>query len=202
VLDAEKWRAGARADLGVEPGALLVMYSGTLAAWQLPEASVRLFSGLKTMRADARLCFLTPEAVLAAEIVQREHAENVIVRSAPAGDVARLLCAADYGLLLRQDDTVNRVSCPVKFGEYLACGVRPVMTPHIGDQSELAQSLRLGVVVGLASPSEAGKMLASDAGHAGAIDAAGRESRRAWARENISPEKAAARIAEFVDGVV
>jgi len=199
VPDAERLRATARAELRVAADAPLVAYSGSLAAWQMPDASICLFQAMKTFRPDARLFFLTPDVETARGALAAAKLDDALVASAPAGDVARLLCAADYGLLLREDSTVNRVACPVKFGEYLACGVRPLLSPHIGDQSDVASSADLGVVVGLGNPDEAARIVAADSRRPGAIDAAGRERRRAWASENIAPERAAARIAEFLD---
>jgi hypothetical protein len=198
VPDAEARREKARAELGVAPGALLVAYSGTLAAWQMPEASAGLFQALKGQRPDARLLFLTPDSDAAAKVLAKAGAKDVLLRSAPPGEAARLLAAADYGLLLRQDDLVNRVACPVKFGEYLACGVRPVLSPWIGDQSDLCATSDLGVVVGLAMPEEAGRVLAADAARPGNLAREGRDRRRKWAAENISPARAAARVAEFL----
>jgi glycosyltransferase involved in cell wall biosynthesis len=198
VPDAEARREKARADLGIAADTLLVAYSGTLAAWQMPDASVRIFEALKKHREDARLLFLTPEADAAAKIVAKSGVKDVLIRSAPPGEAARLLAAADYGLLLRQDDLVNRVACPVKFGEYLACGVRPVVTPYVGDQSKLCETSDLGVVVGLGAPAEAGRLLAADAARPGALGPDGRERRRKWAAENISPARAAKRVAEFL----
>ena len=48
------------------------------------------------------------------------------------------LCAvygtADFGLILRDESPVNRVSCPTKLVEYLLFGLIPVVrSPHIGD---------------------------------------------------------------------
>jgi hypothetical protein len=96
---------------------------------------------------------------------------------------------------------VNRVACPVKFGEYLACGVRPVLTPHIGDQSRLCETSGLGVVVAIASMPDAARLVAADAARPGTLSPGAREARREWARENIAPARASERIAEFVDAV-
>ncbi len=201
VEDAEKLRDEARAQLGVARDAVLVAYSGTLAAWQLPDASAALFREFRARVPAARLLFLTPDADAVKELLPGDAADDAIVRSTPPGEAARLLCAADYGLLLRRDDMVNRVACPVKFGEYLACGVRPVLTPHIGDQSKLCEESGLGVIVGIVNMTEASRVLAADAARPSVLDLAGREARRAWARDNISPARAAERIAEFVDAV-
>ncbi len=199
VPGAEALRSKARAELGVAPDALLVAYSGTLAAWQMPEASIGLFQAIRSLRPEARLLFLTPDTEAAAKALAQAGAEDVLLRSAPPGEATKVLCAADYGLLLRQDAIVNRVACPVKFGEYLACGVRPILTPHIGDQSKLCETVDLGVVVGIASPTDAARIVSADAGRAGSLGPEGREKRRKWAQDNISPDRAAARLTEFLE---
>jgi hypothetical protein len=50
--------------------------------------------------------------------------------SVPQSQVADYLVAADAGFLLRDASSVNRVSVPVKIGEYLAAGV-PVVVSSI-----------------------------------------------------------------------
>lgn len=199
VPDAEAMRVAARKELRVDPTALLVAYAGSLAAWQMPDASIRLHQAVKLLRSDARLFFLTTDEAAARAALAAAKVVDAVVRSAPPGGTARLLCAADYGLLLREDSMVNRVACPVKFGEYLACGVRPILAPHVGDQSEACRAADLGLVVGVGNPTEAARLVDADARRPGTIDLAGRSRRRTWARENISPARAAARVAEFLD---
>lgn len=199
VDGAEDLRAATRRELGIDDRTLLVIYSGTMAAWQLPDRSAQLVRALQVHRPDVRLLFLTPEPDAAHEAIKLVALENALVRSAPSSEVARWLCAADYGLLLRQDSPVNRVACPVKFGEYLACGVRPIVTPNIGDQSRLCLETDLGVVVSLADAALAAKQVAIDCARPNSVDLAGRTKRRTWAHDHISPERVAARIAEFLD---
>ena len=157
-----------------------------------------LARAVRQRREDARLLFLTTDPAAAQEALRGSALPDALVRSAPPGEAARLLCAADYGLLLREDSPVNAVSCPVKFGEYLACGVRPILTPGIGDQSALCRESDLGVVVNAQNLTEAANRVLLDAGRPGAIDLAGRDRRRAWAAENISPARAASRLVEFL----
>ena len=59
------------------------------------------------------------------------------------------LAAADLGLLLRDQTTLNRVASPVKFGEYLASGTPVIMTPQIGDFSSLVARKGLGTIIDL-----------------------------------------------------
>jgi len=42
---------------------------------------------------------------------------------------------------------VNEISSPLKFGEYLACGVPVIMSEGVGDFSQLAHREGIGVVV-------------------------------------------------------
>lgn len=60
--------------------------------------------------------------------------ENVIVDSKAPEDLPAAYSECDYGLVLRDDDVVNRVACPTKILEYVLNGVVPVFkSPDIGD---------------------------------------------------------------------
>jgi glycosyltransferase involved in cell wall biosynthesis len=72
---------------------------------------------------------------------------DYIVMQVSSEDVPRYLGAADLGLLLREDNPVNAVASPVKFAEYLACGVPVLVTSFVGDYSALVVSEKLGAVV-------------------------------------------------------
>lgn len=199
VADAEDLRGQARAELGLTGGELLVTYCGTLAAWQMAEESVVLVKAFQARRPDVRMMFLTPQGPQAKAAMDRVGLRRGIVRSVPQAEVPRYLAAADYGLLLRQRTAVNQVACPVKFGEYLACGVRPVLTPDIGDQSQTALDQNLGLVIGLHDAETAATRMTLDADQPASTSMEGREKRRAWARANISPARAAERVLEFLD---
>ncbi len=53
----------------------------------------------------------------------------------------------DYGLLLREKSITNKVASPVKFAEYLYAGLRVLISPEIGDYSEMVSYYNLGHVV-------------------------------------------------------
>jgi len=52
---------------------------------------------------------------------------NVINRFVPYREVPQYLCAADIGIVWRNSDIVNKVASPVKFSEYVCCGL-PVIS--------------------------------------------------------------------------
>jgi hypothetical protein len=202
VAHAERLRAEARTDLGFSHDALVVAYAGTLAAWQMPVPSAMLVKSLTEHIPSTRMLFLTPDVAAARQTVKQVGLRGAVVKSLAQRDVARFLAAADYGLLLRESSPVNRVACPVKFGEYLASGVRLLTSPGIGDVSDLVTEFDLGIVVSPSNLGNTARRIAMDARRPNSVDADGRARIRDWARRNVSPDRAAEVLLGFVESVL
>jgi glycosyltransferase involved in cell wall biosynthesis len=144
-----------RKELGLS-GKFVVCYSGGMAAWQRPDVLARTFAAIRRGMPDAHMLVLShePSALLEHLLRLGVSLDTVIVRSARHAEVASYLMAADVGLLLREDTLTNRVASPVKFAEYLRCGLPVILTPHIGDFSELASAQDLGQVIAFDAPEE------------------------------------------------
>ena len=138
-----------REALRVEVGDILLVYAGSLSHYQMiPEM-------LETWRELSRLphvhfLLLTsqqpasgrhPSLDLVSEIPRLTHA------SVPRSEMPSYLAAADIGFLLREEDPLNVVASPVKFGEYLAAGLAVVTSPGLGDVSQMVRNRNLGVLV-------------------------------------------------------
>ena len=54
-----------------------------------------------------------------------------------------------YGFLLRENTEVNLVSAPIKFGEYIASGVKVITTPYVGDYSSFVEFFNVGILIDL-----------------------------------------------------
>jgi len=54
---------------------------------------------------------------------------------------------ADYGFLLRERSLANAVAAPTKFAEYLAAGLKVLISPGVGDYSDLVEKHALGHVI-------------------------------------------------------
>jgi glycosyltransferase involved in cell wall biosynthesis len=128
---------------------LVVSYLGSLAWYQLPDQGIRLFKLIKQHRPEALFLGITtePERLMAMLAEAGLGAGDFKVISVPSKDVAKYLPAADLGLLLREANPVNAVASPVKFAEYLACGLPVLVTTGIGDYSSIVEKERLGGVV-------------------------------------------------------
>jgi len=64
-------------------------------------------------------------------------------------EIPNYLCAADWGILLRRNSIINKVSCPTKIVEYLGSGLPILLTDNIGDLSEKIKKNKAGIVIPL-----------------------------------------------------
>ena len=127
----------------------VVSYCGSLAWYQFPEASIRVFRLIKSLRPDAHFFAITTQPEQMRPLLEKAgfSPADYTIRSVPAQEVPRLLVASDVGLLLRDDSLTNRVASPIKFGEYMAAGVPVIVSPRLGDCSESVRSEQLGIEV-------------------------------------------------------
>jgi len=52
-------------------------------------------------------------------------------------------------MLLREKNLVNRVASPIKFGEYLCCGLPLIISRGIGDTEEIIEKFGIGRLLDL-----------------------------------------------------
>ncbi len=135
-----------RAELSLDPvGDFVLTYAGSLSAWSRPEAILRMFHAFREVHARTRVLLLTGDLEAAQATFGDEAA--IIIRSIPHEEIQHYLALADLGLLLRDRSSVNRVASPVKFAEYLACGVPVLVSPGVGDCPGIARRERVGYVL-------------------------------------------------------
>lgn len=130
--------------LGERP---VVAYVGTAAPWQCAAETVALFERLLAREPAALLWVFTPDGARFTALLSHLPASAWRVEFRPHRELAGLLAAADAGCLLRRRSVVNRVASPLKFAEYLACGLPVLIGPEVGQYSGLVQDRGLGVVV-------------------------------------------------------
>jgi glycosyltransferase involved in cell wall biosynthesis len=134
-------------ELGLDPSRdFVLVYAGSFSAWNRPDAILAAYRAFRAVEEGTKLLLLTASAAEARAIFGQE--EGVIVRSVRHQDIQPYLALADLGLLLRERNSVNRVACPVKFAEYLACGVPVLVSPGVGDCSEIVRKEGVGYVFG------------------------------------------------------
>jgi|GEM_PF-1942036 len=141
-------RARQRATLALGDRFVLC-YCGAMSHWQRPDVIAAAFDAVRRARTDVHLLIISKEAhLLTQELTKRSVPESAYTAvSAAHTHVRSFLAAADVGLLLRENTLTNRVASPVKFAEYLGCGLPVIVSRYVGDFSDLVAAEGVGQVV-------------------------------------------------------
>ncbi|GEM_PF-2544253 len=140
-------RASLRQELNIQ-NRLVCVYSGSMSLWQRPVETLQLFSRIRQKHSEAFLLFLTHHTGRATEMLSELlPARSWQVRYVPHHEVPSYLCAADLAIMLRDVSPTNRVASPIKFSEYLCCGLPVVITRGIGDTERHLAAMGVGKVL-------------------------------------------------------
>jgi len=142
-------RQSVRESLGVSDDDILFIYSGGAQEYQCVNELITTYKSLKERNTKYKLLVLTLDVdkFKAAFDELAPGIADVIYRSANKEDVPAYLSSADLSFLLRREEILNIVSCPTKFGEYLACGVPVVTTKWAGHAPQVVEKYNVGVIV-------------------------------------------------------
>ena len=87
--------------------------------------------------------------------------DRLIHLSLDRKDVPKYLNCADIGFMLRDSRDLNKAASPVKFPEYLACNLKVVASPGIGDVSDCIIKNDCGILIDTLSVDDGVKDLQS-----------------------------------------
>jgi len=138
-------RACTRARLGLT-GRTTFVFCGRLSGWQCFRESVELWQAWREREPRAALLVVTPDRGPALAELRRRPGRFIVTQARP-DEVAGLLPAADFGLMLREANVTNHVAFPNKFAEYVQAGLAVVTSPGLTGPARLVRELELGVLV-------------------------------------------------------
>jgi hypothetical protein len=133
----------AKQRIGLAPEKITLVYSGSTAGWQSGSSLQLLLEQQLEKQADLQVLFLSAETA-AIQSMAAKYPGRIKSQLLPPEEVASYLCGCDYGLLVREQTITNQVAAPVKFAEYLACGLKVLISPNLGDYSDLVKKESLG----------------------------------------------------------
>jgi len=143
--DAAAIEAG-RKTLGFSADDIVIAYSGSAAGWQSLEQFGKLM--LPLMEQEPRLKLLLLVKSLPADFLPAQRfPARVQQRWLEAEAVGEALQLCDHGWLLREQTVTNRVASPVKFAEYLAAGLKVLISENLGDSSAFVRKHEAGSVI-------------------------------------------------------
>jgi len=136
AFPTEKQLQEKRAALGYGKDDVIFIYSGSSAGWQ----SFALVDEMMCQYMEdpgVKLIVLSDHFDESFKVIQRFR-EKVSVQFVEPARVKDYLYIADYGILFREQSITNKVASPVKFAEYLNCGLKVLISKNLGDYSDFA----------------------------------------------------------------
>lgn len=122
-----------------------LVYAGSTAGWQSFE-KIKNYIEFWIEKQSAKILFLSkPSDEI--EALLNKYPDHVEQKWVAHEEVFANLAAADYGILIRDENTTNFVASPVKFAEYLKAGLKVLISPNLGDFSDLVVKEKLGIIV-------------------------------------------------------
>jgi glycosyltransferase involved in cell wall biosynthesis len=162
----EDLRKNTRNELNLIDKEILIVYTGRLEMkWEIPDKILIFFKNLHRQDKRFRLLLVTPDFEIANDLISINSLNEItFVRKVELKQVNKYLNAADVGMLLREDITMNNVASPTKFAEYLMAGLPVIISKAVQDFANNIEKTNYGsVVTGLEdiSKSEYEKLIGS-----------------------------------------
>jgi hypothetical protein len=123
-----------------------IVFAGGSGPWQNLTTLSDLLLPVFNKRADISLTLLVKNLPADFELA-KQFPERVTQNWVSEFEVQEILNQCDYGWLVRDYSNTNRVASPVKFAEYLAAGLRVIISESLGDFSEFVSKNSCGVVL-------------------------------------------------------
>ena len=159
ALRASEPRKVARARLGIDQAATVLVYLGSVGTNYLLKEMLRFFSRLRLARPGSKFLFIgwleRAEVFAAARAESIDIAgDDILIQPSEHGEVSFWLAACDIAIALRRPSFSSLGASPTKLGEYLACGLPVVVNDGVGDVREIVEQLDAGAVLSSMSDRE------------------------------------------------
>jgi len=132
-----------REELNFNKDDVVLVYSGSNAGWQSFDILNDFLRKQLSNDERCKVLFLSNENSQIKEL-KLEFPNRIKVLKVDVKLVPKYLMTCDYGLMIREDSITNSVASPVKFAEYLACGLKVIVSNNLGDYSEFVKKNNLG----------------------------------------------------------
>ncbi len=143
-LDAQEINS-ARGKYGFVSTDVVYIYSGSIAGWQSVEMMDSYCSRVLEANENAHFIFLSKFNITKFEAFGK-FSDRMNQFWVDPDDVRELLLCGDYGVMIRESTTTNKVASPTKFAEYLLAGLKVITTPDLGDYSMMVVEENVGVI--------------------------------------------------------
>jgi glycosyltransferase involved in cell wall biosynthesis len=138
-----------REKLGFSEADKVLVYSGGIGVWQKINDTIKIFAQIAKLKTAYRFLFLSREENYLKKKIQEMALPNerCIIKSCCYEKIHDYLTACDAGIIIRDNNIVNNVACPIKIGEYLASGLPVILTKGIGEFSKAVSKHKIGLLL-------------------------------------------------------
>lgn len=130
-----------RDELDYKDEDIVVSYVGSTAPWQCVSETVALMEEAMRCNASVKALVITSDKEKFKSLFAEDVIDRVLIKSVLLKEVNLYLNAADYGLMLREQNSINFVASPVKFAEYSLTGLAVVTTTAVDQVNEYGSVL-------------------------------------------------------------
>ncbi len=134
-----------KTEIGFAEEDIVIVYSGSSAGWQSFSLVEKLLTEVFETDKNVKLLRLTNHINESSDFL-KQFEDRIKTAWVKPAEVKNYLLAGDYGLLYRENSVTNQVASPVKFAEYLSCGLNVIISENLGDFSEFVRKNKCGVV--------------------------------------------------------
>ncbi len=124
----------------------VISYIGSISTWYMPEEMFKFFKVIQQMIDGSFFLILTKEDKYIENILQK-HKDDIYITNVDHSLIPHYLSISKIGLAFYKPGYSRKACCPVKFGEYLACGLPVIINRDIGDSDEIILREKVGVIV-------------------------------------------------------
>lgn len=121
------------------------VFIGSLNHWQKIDTIINIFNNIN-FNGKYTLSIITNDLELAGKHIGSEY-QHISCFKLDKIAIKDILKNYDYGFLIRDNILLNNVSSPIKFLEYCASGVIPILSDNIGDYSKIVEDNNIGIVL-------------------------------------------------------
>lgn len=150
-----------RNEMGFSEDDLILVYSGSTAGWQSFGILYDFLSPFLKENKRNKVLFLSGEDKNIKKMIV-DFPDQVTCKWVEHKNVQQVLSACDYGILIREKSTTNKVASPTKFAEYLSAGLKVLISEEIGDYSDFVISNDCGQLINASSKIKIEKISSSD----------------------------------------
>lgn len=125
---------------------IVICFSGSSSGWQ-SESQLVDFLVAQLQRNSSVKVLLLSKFDLNKYSKLNQFKDRITIKWVKAEDMPYWLSQSDYGILIREETVTNKVSSPVKFGEYLSCGCKVLISENVGDFTEFVRKNKCGLIL-------------------------------------------------------